>query len=74
MQINIRNGQVDNAIVKQKFEDKDGNYKKYKVKAICNSIFYTKKSESDYLLWMYNMVLLKDNSEEKNIWKPALAI
>lgn len=47
--------------------------KEYKVKAICNSKVYTKKTVGQ-LLGLYCLVSWKDYTDEKSIWESALAV
>lgn len=47
--------------------------KKYKVKAICNSMIYVSKSK-DQLLDLYYLVLEKGFFDKKNTWEQILII
>ena len=53
-------------------EDEGGEYK---VKAICDSAVYAKKSESGHHLpGLYYLVSWKGYSEKENTWEPASAV
>ena len=45
--------------------DASNDSDKYKVEVICNSVIYTKKSESGYLLRLYYLVFWKNHSKKK---------
>lgn len=51
-----------------------GNNKKYNIEAICNNAIYARKSKSSHLPELHYLVLWKHYLEEKNTWKPVLAI
>ena len=55
------------------FKFKAGNGEEYKVDSIQDNAVYAKESVGQ-LLRLYYLVLWKDYPEEKNTWKPALAI
>ena len=66
-----RKEQVDKKMTEMDFEV--DNSREYEVEAIWNSAVYTKKSES-HLPGLYYLVAWKGYSEEKNTWKPILAV
>ena len=47
---------------------------KYKIEAIWDSAFYIKELESGYFSRLNYQVFWKDYLEEKNTWKPYLAV
>lgn len=48
--------------------------RKYKVKAIYNSMVYTKDLELGHLPELYHLVFWKNYLEEENTWEPYLAV
>lgn len=44
------------------------------MKVICDNEVYAKKSDSDYLLGLYDLVFWKCYPEKRNIWEPVLVI
>ena len=56
------------------FEFESGNNEKYEVNSIWHNAVYAKKSTISQLPGFYYLVLCKSYPEEKNIWKPTLAI
>ena len=46
--------------------DTNNNNEKYKIETICNSIVYTKKLKSNYLLKFYYLFSWKDYLEKEN--------
>lgn len=48
---------IDKTMSQLKFSsDENGNYKKHKVRAICNSAIYVKVLESNYFLGLYYLI------------------
>ncbi len=65
---------VDKTTFMLQFEN-DGNGKKYKVEAICDSVIYAKELDSGHHLpGLYYLVSWKSYLEEKNTWEPATAV
>lgn len=59
-------------MMQQKFEV--CNNDKYIIESIRNSTVYARKLKSGHLPSIYYLISWKDYLEEKNIWKPTLAI
>ena len=64
----------EGAVEKVSKLDAGNKSKKYKVKAIWDSVVYTNKLKSGHLLDFYYLVLWKGYPEEENIWKPLSAV
>ena len=56
------------------FDAGDDESGEYNVEAIWDKIVYMRESESGHLPGLYYLVLWKGYSEEKNTWKPVLAV
>ena len=68
----MKKGQVNYTQLDFKFEA--SNDEEYKVDGIQNSAVYAKKSIISQLPGLYYLVFSKNNSQEENIWEPALTI
>ena len=62
---------MDEKIIKLKFKADDN--KKYKVKAIWDSIANANKAKK-HLPGLYYLIAWKEYLEEKNTWKPSSAV
>ena len=49
------------------------NYKEYKVKAIQDSVVYTKEADG-YLQGLHYLIAKKSYPEEENTWEPSLTV
>ena len=58
----------------RKLDVSNNNSREYKVRAILNSIVYTRKLKSGNLLELYYLVSLKEYLKEENTEKPILTI
>ena len=54
--------------------DSSNDSKEYKVEAVWDRAVYTMESESGHLPGVYYLVACKGYPEEKNTWKPVLAV
>lgn len=69
----IRKGQVDKAMSRLEFGKSNGDSKKFKVKAICDSGVYARET-GGHLPGLYYLVSWKGYPEEENTWEPESAI
>ncbi len=52
----------------------ESDSKKYKIKAICDSKVYAKKSNNSHLSDLYYWISWKDYTKEENIWEPISTV